>query len=152
MDKESYMKKGKHFYKRFEEEYPVASKLGGKFQERINEVWEKIGTFYGDADGGSFGFDSDGKVHGTVSFWFTASMLAEVIVNSIAEHSMNTKEFNEFKKELLNEAKKTATKTAEGIAIKSINIQADMSPMECGECGHFNPAGSKYCNECGKEL
>jgi len=149
MDYKTYKKKYEFFITEYFKKYPVASEFSAQFIGKMQDSWTEIGTFIGDGEQGNFHFDSDGKIRGSASFWIMIGFLSEMILNSIAKHTMSSKEFKDFQNELLNETKKTARRTAEETAIESLKLQVEFSPLECPECGHLNPPESNFCNKCG---
>lgn len=152
MDWETYKKKGNFLLERFEKEYPIANNLLEKFIKQSEEAWKKLGVLYGEPDKGFFGFDDKGAFYGSIGFYILLGMLADTIFNTFAEQTMKTEDYKIFLNDVIKIARKEATKTAEGVAIKSMNFKADISPITCRECGHLNPISSKFCNECGNPL
>ena len=151
MDIETYNKKAKYLLKRFENDYPIANKLTEEWIDKTQKAWQNIGTLYGENDKGYFGFDSNGKLNGSAGFFFITGMLIETIINSIAEYTMSSKDFKDFKEGITKEIKRTAKTTAESIFTKTI-FSGEINPMICDICGTLNESNALYCKHCGEKL
>ncbi len=144
-------KKFEIFWKRFSDEYPIAYDSVINHYKKISSAWKKISPFYGKSMSGTFSIDEDGELTGNMPFWISIGLISEDIIQFITEHTLNENELNAFKKKIVKEAKKVATKTAEEIS-SHLMFEPEINPIECRECGHLNPYDSIYCNKCGKRL
>jgi hypothetical protein len=135
----------KVFWKRFQEQYPVAYMYEFVIAERVNKMWEDVSPIYEQPIVATWSIDKSGFKANMLGF-LVLGATGEVVFENLTKYLVSPEVMKTIEANVVQSAKEAIKKESKE------PLELLISVSECPKYKHPNDPTAKFCNQCGTKL